>query len=246
MHRPIDTVIELQKTLDELRSANEQLAGVPHWMQELHEEHTGRYQEITDLEDAVEEAVRERRQAETEISDSQEKLQHLQDQISRVRNQREYGALLTEIDLIREQIKGLEEQALAAMERAEEGKLPIAEKRDEFADLDERYKEAYGKWEAEKPAVAQQAEVLEGRIEVLRERLPRGPLALFDRIFEHHATRALAPVREVARSKGVVFRHCGACNYQVRPQVVVEISNTGALLQCDNCKRILYVPDSEE
>ncbi len=34
---------------------------------------------------------------------------------------------------------------------------------------------------------------------------------------------------------------CGACNYRVRPQVVVEIRTQGSLIECDSCKRILFV-----
>ena len=54
---------------------------------------------------------------------------------------------------------------------------------------------------------------------------------------------ALASVRLIERpgSKGQREWHCAACNYRVRPQTVVEIRNGSGLVQCDSCKRILFL-----
>ena len=100
----IDTVVDLQTAHDELKAAEALLQGIPDWMRELHEEYTTRRAEIEAIEKAMEEAVGVRRDAEAGVADSQEKLQHYQEQIGRVRNQREYSALLQEIDLIKQQI----------------------------------------------------------------------------------------------------------------------------------------------
>ena len=52
--------------------------------------------------------------------------------------------------------------------------------------------------------------------------------------------------RKVQRSgRAHTFYHCGACNFRVRPQAVVEIRNQGALVLCDSCKRILYFDEAE-
>jgi predicted nucleic acid-binding Zn-ribbon protein len=45
---------------------------------------------------------------------------------------------------------------------------------------------------------------------------------------------------------GGTMWHCTACNYNVRPQIVVEIRNNGSLIQCDSCKRILYFEESAD
>ncbi len=65
---------------------------------------------------------------------------------------------------------------------------------------------------------------------------------MFDRILDRYPGGALAPVRSIERpGKGQREWHCGACNYRVRPQAVVEIRNGSNLVQCDSCKRILYL-----
>ena len=240
----LQSIIDLQQALDEVRAAQELLAGIPDWMQELHEQHSARKAEIESLEAEIEGLTLERRAYEAEIADYREKVKHYQEQISQVRNQREYGALLQEIDTAKQQIRNLEAQALAAMERQEETQIGLDEELESFRELDERHAAGLRKWEEEKPEVEQQAERLRGRIDVLRKAIPRPLLAQFERISEHYGGEALAPIRKIDRSKGPTMWHCGACHYRVRPQSVVLIQTQGALELCDSCKRILFFAES--
>ncbi len=243
MTQHLETIVELEQALGELGDADRRLHGIPDWMRELHDEHVARRAEIEALEQSAEEAARERRTAEAAVQDAQEKLKKFQQQINRVSTQREYGALLQEIDTAKALIVSSEERVFTLLERGEQIQRELAEKRDSFRSLDERYAGEMARWEGEKPAVARQVEDLQGRIALLRERLPRGTLSQFERIRGRNQGGALAPVRlleRVGKGGGQREWHCGACNFRVRPQAVVEIRNGGSLVQCDSCKRILY------
>lgn len=247
MARHLDTVVALQQSLDKLRILDESLAGVPPEMRELHDEYTRRKAEIDELEDTIKEAESERRAAETGVQDCEVRLKHFQDQVNRVRTQREYSAILQEIDTVRDESRALEEKALAAMERQEEAETALGELRLAFEEVDQQYAVEAEKWEAAKPGVAQQAESTRALIADLREALPPSNLLLFERIYDRTDGDALAEVVPVARiAKGPNMWHCGACNYNVRPQAVVDIINHGSLTYCDSCKRLLYIEDSEE
>jgi predicted nucleic acid-binding Zn-ribbon protein len=211
-------------------------------MRELHDQHARAREEIAALEAAAETAAHDRRTAEAAAADAQAKLKRYQQQINAVTTQREYGALLHEIDTVKAQIAQHEEAGLAALDRAESAQADLAARREAFQDLDRRYGEELERWEAEKPAVAREVQALTEEIQTLRGRLSRGVLAQFDRIRERYPAGALAAVRRIERGpRGPQEWHCGACNYRVRPQVVVEIRNAGTLVECDSCKRILYL-----
>ncbi|MDX1501854.1 MAG: hypothetical protein R3325_05785 [Thermoanaerobaculia bacterium] len=243
MTRHLDTIVELQEALDERRLAEERLSGIPDWMRELHDEHSEKSEEIEALEQEAETALLEHRAAAGEVSDLQQKRAHYQEQISQVRNQREYGALLHEIDAAKETARRYEEQGLAALERHEEARERAASLRDDFAELDQRYSTELDKWEAEKPSVTEQIEKLDGRIEALKERLPKPILIAFERIFERYQGSALTEVMATEQmGKKPKIYHCATCNYRVRPQAVVEIVNQGRIVTCDSCKKILYLP----
>jgi predicted nucleic acid-binding Zn-ribbon protein len=242
--QPLDTIVALQQALRRLAEGEARLSGIPDWMKELHAEHAGRRGEISALEAQAETAAQERRASERQIEDAQEKLKHYQQQIGLVRTQREYGALLQEIDGVKASVKGFEEQALGALERAEQTQGQLGEAREAFRELDERYAAELAKWEAEKPAVSADVERVRVTVADLRSQVPAPLLSRFTRLFERYRGAALAPIRKLGRAGVQESWSCGACNYRVRPQVVVEIRTQGALIECDSCKRILFVEET--
>ncbi|MFL6261169.1 MAG: zinc ribbon domain-containing protein [Thermoanaerobaculia bacterium] len=246
MNQNLQNILELQAALTRLHEAEQRLHGIPDWMRELHEEHTARKTEIQATEETAAEAARQRRTAEGAVQDAQEKLKKYQQQINKVSTQREYGALLQEIDTVKGQISGNEEAALSALERHETAEKDLEGLRESFREIEERYAAEMTRWEAEKPEIAAQVESLKAQVADLKARLPRGIVAQFERILDRYPGGATAPVRPIERP-GQKQRewHCSACNYRVRPQVVVEIRNGDSLVQCDSCKRILFFREEE-
>ena len=246
MAKQLSAVTKLQQALTEAADLEALLAGIPDWMEELHAEHSVRKAEIDALAEGLEAAASERRAAEATEADCQEKLKGYQEQIGEVRNQREYGALLHEIDAVKNQISEAETLGLAALERYEVLEKQHEEAKAAFADLDKRYGESLEKWEAEKPEIARQAEEIRKSIVEYEKALSPRILAHFKRVFEHHQGNAMAAIQEVQQTgkKGAQIWHCGACNYRVRPQAVVEVAQKGSLVLCDSCKRILYLAEA--
>lgn len=246
MAQPIDTILELQRALDQLLEAESKLNGIPEWMTELDGEYKKKQGEIEELERQQTEAGAARRAAEAGVADAQERLKKYQQQINAVSNQREYGALLSEIDTAKTQVATFEAAGQAADERADKATADLEAAREAFLAIEARYQQEMVRWESEKPAIAKQAEALRGRVAACREQLPKPVLGQYDRIRERMKGHAMAPVIHIDRvGKFQAIWHCGVCNFNVRPMVVVEIRNQGSLTQCDSCKRILYVPAIE-
>lgn len=247
MAQPIDTIFELQQTLDRLAEAESKLNGIPDWMTELDGEYKQKRSEIETLEKEHAEAGTARRTAEAGVADAQERLKKYQQQINAVTNQREYGALLSEIDTTKGQVSTFEASGLAALEQTDKAAAALDAARESFRGIEERYRDEMARWETEKPTIAQAAEGLRALVVTFRERLPKPILGQYDRIRERMKGQAMAPVVHINRvgTKSQAIWHCGVCNFNVRPMVVVEIRNQGNLVQCDSCKRILYVPVAE-
>lgn len=244
MERVLDTIVELQEASVELARSLALLDGVPESMQELHDEYERKRSEIEELEQEQQQAELERRAAETESAAGKDSIDHYQEQISRVTTQREYGALLSEIDTVRAQMREADEKALLALERQDQASALLDELRGAFESLDLQYQEALAAWEEQKPAMRTRVEVLKGRIEVFRERLSPATLNQYERLFQRHGGSPLAVIRLIKSARAPI-RHCSFCNYRIRPQVVLQIQTRGALIPCDSCQRILYLDDGE-
>lgn len=243
MSSPLEQLLTLERVMSELRQSQALLAGVPESMRALDDEFSVSQREIEELAASAAEAARERRLLEGAIADGQDKLKRFQQQISRVRNQREYGALLSEIDGAKAELRGLEEKALAAMERAEAAQSALSERESPHGELAARHAAALAEWELEKPRVAEDVARLRGQVETLRERVARPIVAHLERIFERYKGDTTAVLRKADRLGGLALWHCGTCNYQVRTQVAVEIRRDGVIIQCEGCKRFLYAPE---
>lgn len=251
MSGTLATVVRLHQATQLLRQAEARLADVPEWMRELHAEHQERKGEIDALAAEAEEAGRLKRTAEAESTDGEALLKRYQEQIGSVRTQREYSALLQEIDTAKEQIQQAKEAAGEAEEREAEASQRLEEAREGFTELKARYEEALAKWEEEKPAAKKESERLRGEIETLRDSLAPQALSVYDRVEERYGDSPLATVRSVERPRGPAIYSCSACNYRVRPQAVVtlqrlatEESQSGELVLCDGCRRILYFDEA--
>jgi uncharacterized protein len=241
----LDAIVSLHKTLVELAAAEARLNTVPEWMRDLHEEHGQSKAEIDAVAAEGQAAEQARRESEAALSDAEEQLKRYQEQLGKVSTQREYGALLKEIDTTKSQVSASEQAAIEAAEEKEQADAKLKELNEAFRDLDARYQAELEKWESEKPAVADVAKHLERQADELRGSIPRNVLVLFDRLRERSGGTALARVQKIEVAKGNAMWHCEACSYNVRPQVVVEIRDRGGLNQCDSCKRILYLEDGE-
>lgn len=240
----LETIVELHRVLRDLEQARQRLEDLPGSMKELHQEHQKHQQEIERLETEIREAEQLRRAAEGKAQEAQNKIAHYQEQIGRVTTQREYGALLSEIDTAKAQQRQHEDEALAALERHETAGGQRAGLVTAFEDLDRRYREGLMLWEAEKPDIAAQIARLEGTRVTLRERLPKGVLTLFERLYERHGGEPLARIVRLERGGGPTMYRCSVCNYQVRPQAVVEIRSSVELRVCDcGQQRIFYLDE---
>ncbi len=240
MERVLDMIVDLQQASLELAHSRALLEGVPESMQELHDQYESQRGEIERLEQECQQAELDRRAAEAEAASGKESIDRYQEQIARVTTQREYGALLSEIDTVRARMREADDEALQAIERQEEASAELDGIRGAFETLNEQYQEQLAVWEEQKPEMRKRVEALEGRIEVYRERLPPAALLQYERLFERHDGAPLAVIG-VVEGAGAPIRHCSFCNYRIRPQVVVQIQTQGALVPCDSCQRILYL-----
>lgn len=153
-----------------------------------------------------------------------------------VKTNKEYSAVLLEIEEIKQEKAQTEEEILALMETQERLTADIRE-------ADARLKTREAQARQDEAATRTKLEAVETELAVVRaerdsraRELPPALLSSYERI-----SRARAGVA-VARVNATMV--CGACRVTIRPQAIQQLRSSSELMLCESCGRYLYWQDS--
>jgi predicted nucleic acid-binding Zn-ribbon protein len=168
---------------------------------------------------------------EHELKDLHQKLAKFQAALMEVKNNKEYSAVLKEIDTAKVDISKHDEGLLARMQEMETLQADLPEVEAKLAVEIEAF-------DKERAAIASAMKDLEDRSrqllaerQVVEKALPRDILSTFHRVAE---------ARQGVSMARVVDSVCTACNVRLRPQMYNEVRRGDTLLTCDSCRRFLY------
>jgi predicted nucleic acid-binding Zn-ribbon protein len=147
-----------------------------------------------------------------------------------VKTNKEYSAVLVEIEDIKQEKARTEEEILNLMEMQER----LAS---EIRDAESRLKAREEQGNQDESSVRQQLSAVEaelagvrGERATLTREVPGGILADYERILKARGGLAIVPV-----TAGV----CGGCRVTIRPQAIQEL-RSATLMRCESCGRYLY------
>jgi predicted nucleic acid-binding Zn-ribbon protein len=214
-------IASLQKQSYEIPSQIQNLEIELQHVEKAHQERVARVHELS----------KQRRVLEGQVDMMQVKLSRLKDQLMSVKTNKEYTAMLHEIQAAEGQIRGEEDKILEIME-----------------ELEGMEKDLKG---AERDMLKKSAE-LKGTIRKAMDSAPSLELEL-GKLYEEKVSlesqigsdllsryRRIAEVRKgiaVAEAKDEL---CTACHVRIRPQMYADLLRTEIILACDSCSRILF------
>jgi predicted nucleic acid-binding Zn-ribbon protein len=197
-------LVRLQEIAMEVRSARALMDGAPSRVEE------------------IEAQFRERNE--------EHKAKYMAD-LMQVQNQREYAAMLKEIDAVKAQIAEHEEAILSDMEEIETVKVELATHEEHIKTERERVDKERSDVEAAADAARQSIATLEDERSSLENELPLSLVGSVRRLEESRQGQFLSKAEE-----GV----CHSCFVRVRPQGFQEVKLAIKIHYCSNCRRLLY------
>lgn len=177
------------------------------------------------------ELEKRKKQKERELEDLEEKIKKLKARAPEIKTNKEYQALLSEIDNAEKEKLKIEDEILGFMELTEQVKQEIKIHEGEF-----KKKEA--ELESQKKELLALKEEMEKSLEDLRQRR----LALVKEI-DTQDYELYMSLLEKGRGLAVTVALdsvCQGCYLNIPPQLYVEIRKNDKLIQCPQCRRILY------
>lgn len=180
---------------------------------------------------------------ELELKSRDEHIEKLRGHLNLARTNKEYSALLTELNTAKADDSKLETQVLELMKNIETDTAECEELKQQIetqkAKLEEARKESDGK------AVGLEKEIAEIQAEwdITAKDTPADALAVFNRVAETYDGEAMAPVEGFVEKAGSY--NCGGCFMGIPAEVANVLSANDEIVSCASCSRILYLPENE-
>lgn len=177
---------------------------------------------------------------EQEAQQKEQQIEAHREQMNTITSNKQYSAMLVEIDSLKNEKQRLEDQALEKMNEQEQ----VNQRQQELQQkLDEQQKMVD---QAEKDLEQAQQET-GGRVEEMTQErdqaanaLPAETRQMFERLAEAYEGEAMAPVEEEDRKR--MEYSCGGCFISLPVEHVnAVVTSPDKVTACPNCRRILYV-----
>jgi predicted nucleic acid-binding Zn-ribbon protein len=227
-------MVRLQGLYDEITGALLERRTPPPEVKELEEANREKQQELERLEEvraAHESELREVRKREEEC---RLELDHFQKQKGMVTNEREFTAVISEIDYATRELE-------SAAARREELETALSSAREEIEDRRQSRPEEEAahqaiteEWERRKDELKQRVHELAVEAKKLEEDLAPKHRGRFMRLLESKRGTALSAVVEDS---------CSLCHFSLRPHLQQRVRRCEEIITCEHCHRILYLEE---
>jgi len=188
-------------------------------------------EDLNEQKEELEEIRSLQREKKAELTDIKETLSQKQKRLREVGTNKEYKAVESEIESLKDSSEQTEEELLHLLEVIESTEESIEEKEDKIVQLREGIASDEAEAEKELRALDDKIQALEDRQDEARSEVSRRVIHKYDFIRSRRTGLAIVPAKD---------GHCEGCYMAVPPQQFIEIQRGESLEICPSCNRILY------
>lgn len=230
MNPDLEKLVRLHHVEAELKQVEAQLSEIPGKRRALDERLARDRGRLDAARAALEVSQKARKQNEAAVQDLEAKRSRYKGQLMEVKTNKEYTAMLHEIEGVERDIKAREDLILEEMEKAEG--LAAAVKREEadFKAVETEAKREQGELDAAAARLEASAVRLRAERDAAQASVPEDAREIYARVARQRGS-GVAEARD-----GM----CQACHVRMRVQIWVEVKKNEQVFQCESCSRILF------
>jgi len=230
MNPALEKLVRLHHAEAESRRLEGELAQIPRVRQELDARRDAERARLDAARTALEAATKARKAHETAVLDLETKRSKYKGQLMDVKTNKEYTAMLHEIEAVERDIRAREDQILEEMERMESLAQDVKREEAEWKAMEAGAKKETAEVDAREAKLQGEARAAAAARDAALASVPEDVRARYERIAHLRGT-GVAEARD-----GV----CQTCHVKLRVQVWVEVRKNESVVECDSCSRILY------
>jgi uncharacterized protein len=177
---------------------------------------------------------------EHQAQDADERTVKLREQMNNVRNNKEYSAMLVEVNTLKDEKSKLEDQALEKMGQLDTLNATLAEVETKAQQQTKLVESATAEVQSAKDEVGVQLSDATAQRDEAAAQLPADTLTQFERLADHFDGETLGEIEEQDRKRREYT--CGGCYMELPIERVNAImTKPDGLVNCPSCNRFLYI-----
>jgi predicted nucleic acid-binding Zn-ribbon protein len=185
----------------------------------------------------IEELKKVRRAVERELEEVEIKFQKSKSRLNDVKSNKEYQAVLKEIEELKELIFKKEEVVIKCMEDIEIQEEECADNNGTWKESQKEYKNKQEEFSQRMIDLDKEVQSLNGKRTQLCQNVDKNLLERYNRLRKN--LRGMVVTQ-------VINTICQGCNLGIPPQQYNELIKGGSIRSCPNCNRIIYWGDERE
>ena len=227
----LQQLIILQSLDDEIAEDRKLLADIPLQIDARCAELKEKEKILSNAKAELDALQKKRKDIELEVQGENDHMAKAKTKLPAVKTNREYTAILSEVEAIKEKVSGLEDKELEIMEILEEKEKEVPGIEKICKEEDASFQEYKAKKDAELDRMRQELGVLVAKRENVSGQLDRVIMQRYEKVAGARDGRA------VVMLQGSI---CQGCFQQILPQMVIDVKIGESIQQCSNCIRFLY------
>lgn len=231
MQQDLTNLLKLQEidySLGELERSKEYL---PDMMENLKRELAESQLKYETAQSDLEDANLKQKSLELDIKTKEVDLQKYQQQMMSIKTNKEYDALVAEIDMIKQAISAMETELLETIDIITSVDTTINDLKEKLTETKDNSGKQLAILQEKIDTIGDKVDAKNGERHSVTTEISRQIFSVYDRVRKGKGGSAVVPVKS---------RACGACFKALTPKKVQEIRKATKILTCDNCGRLLY------
>ena len=231
MNPQLQRLIELQKTDNEIAELEQSKATIPQQIRSSTAGLKEKQDQLKKAEDVLADLQAQRKDLEIDVATENDHISKTKTKLSAVKTNKEYSAILAEVDVVKNKIAVLEDKELELIEILEEKEIELPPLKALCKEEEEKFKAYKLKKEAEAERTEKELEVIRARRSEVVTTLEAKFLEQYTKVFKARDGLAVVTVQ---------VNICQGCHQQILPQQVIDVKVGETINYCEQCSRILY------
>ena len=227
----LQQLVLLQNLDDEIAEHNKLLAEVPTQIDAGRAELDNKKKILATAQEEIKALQDNRKAIESEVQGENDHMAKIKIKLPAVKTNKEYTAILSEVDAVKVKVSGLEDKELEIMEVLEEKQQAIPEIEKNCKEEDAHFQKYKAKKEGELSRMTKELTDYTAKREKLMEQVDKVMVQRYEKIAKSRGGQAVVSLR------GNI---CQGCFQHVLPQMVINVKVGETILQCASCLCFLY------